>query len=1042
MEEKFETFRSERRKNVLLIVIDARLGQQRLHIPFVRQLIDTTDYACNANNPPEPKYFLMLIHSPAQDLYHQPSFPSIFLHHWDFYFFDTCAAGSAFYLQNMLKLLSSSSDHQETVLCDLNVLFEDCLWDFCSRLQMILPESSPEMFTNPLAHQFYQGQTNTIHRVHCLREILQGLSELQRRIVTIYHEHLSTTKNSSKKISEFIYQISKEILCGKRFDGLVDSIQSQTRQSFTNFVCNIFKLVVSDFGLDTLPQLSTKSPSNEALFNLIDFQSFALKTNEDLFDGSATQGIIQLVTHYSCVPRTPLYHLLHQRIKSHADAIKATPFAKQSLRNDYYDVPSGTTTTDHHQCTPEQFRVELVQSMVNDTILVNMFSDDLLHSYCNDLVRTFCTIIENQFNTDRNQSQRTVEFVVRWLLLVDEESRRSYEESSHPQLWLLAHVHTSFEYDRTDLLSMYSACRMIDRLDPTGSLSTRLFGTATTSREELRETFFRLIFDHLWTDLRQLSSKKGDYQAWMQTYTFMTKYYPSEKVLERIQLMEIKGQIDLMNLAYLVFLNDRTTKPQQLVASLLTEIRVSSGSDCLKSLPKIVEIIDRHFQTHRIVDSTLIIDLQQWVIFILKSLTQTSEQEILFLFKYLNQSSAHLSLAMKQFLFDQLVHLYLQAKQTNDERVDLWDHFSLIPILLERCGEMEHLNNYQIPSHPSLVASNDETKAPLLDLYFFYLRAQLNNEAISPSLLNKGMLFKPPKTNNTALVSLTKQLFEQLRSYFLVTMLASLLCQRDMNRGQQHDIFLILSTMVKELLAIEPGTVGLSAHLQLFLSTIISKQSWHYLFEFLASTPVQQLDRSWSNTLSRLLELNQTITQNRYLQLAQQIQFTLPIQDRSSSAFPSLHQPYEELRHLIRACVEETWQPLVDWIQAKSSVIPMNELKAMILLNIYYDYYCADRLASIETLGQTLESLLRLSPEERRVFRALMDPERCMIGYGDEEESNALNDVFKLDCHDDFELSLRHLLVNLMAMILLGGKQSFLWTTAFDPLKLCKTFGK
>ena len=96
LEEKFEIFKSDRQKNLFLVVIDARLGQQRLHIPFVRQLIDKTDYVCNTANPPERKYFLMLIHSPAQDLYHQSSFPSIFLHHWDFYFFDTCAAGSAF----------------------------------------------------------------------------------------------------------------------------------------------------------------------------------------------------------------------------------------------------------------------------------------------------------------------------------------------------------------------------------------------------------------------------------------------------------------------------------------------------------------------------------------------------------------------------------------------------------------------------------------------------------------------------------------------------------------------------------------------------------------------------------------------------------------------------------------------------------------------------------------------------------------------------------------------------------------------------------
>ena len=230
-------------------------------------------------------------------------------------------------------------------------------------------------------------------------------------------------------------------------------------------------------------------------------------------------------------------------------------------------------------------------------------------------------------------------------------------------------------------------------------------------------------------------------------------------------------------------------------------------------------------------------------------------------------------------------------------------------------------------------------------------------------------------------------------------------------------------------------------------STIISKQSWGFLFEFLALAHVQRLDSAWSDTLARILELKQTIPQNQYLQLSQQVQFTLPIYDRRLSAFPSLHQPYQELRKLIITCVEDpsdaqTWQPIASWIQAKSSALPVNELKAVVLLNIYYDYYCTNRLQSIETLGETLKRAFVLSREERRVFRVLMDPERYMIGYGDNAERNALNDIFKLNCHDDFDLSFRHLLVNLMAMILLGGKQSFLWTMAFEPRKLCSTFGK
>jgi hypothetical protein len=275
----------------------------------------------------------MLVHSPAQDLYHQSCFPSIFVHDWNFYFFDTCAPGSAFHLQKMLQILSSSHNQQQNldnVLCDLNILFEDCLWDFSSRIQIILPELSENMFTNKMAYEFYQRQTNTIRRVKCIKDILQQAKQLQTRIVDIYHEHLLIKKNSSEKIYKLIYEISKDILCGKRFDGLIDSIQSQTRNSFTNFVSNIFKFIINDYGLETLTKLSTDHQSYGSLLNLIDYQSFAINDDQDVFSSTTTQEIFQLVTHYSCIPETPLYHLFHQRMKAHADEIKLTLILNQT----------------------------------------------------------------------------------------------------------------------------------------------------------------------------------------------------------------------------------------------------------------------------------------------------------------------------------------------------------------------------------------------------------------------------------------------------------------------------------------------------------------------------------------------------------------------------------------------------------------------------------------------------------------------------------------------------------------------------------------
>lgn len=336
LEERFQKFENDKEKKVLLIVINARITQQRLHIPYIRQLIDKSDYTCNVLTKTQEKYFVLLVHSPPQELYHQSSFPSIFLQDWDFYFFDSCLPGNAFHLQKMLQILSSSHQQHESfdnILCDLNILFEDSLWDFCSRIQISRQELPREMFKDKLAYEFYQPKTNTLRRVQCFKEILHRSMQLQKHIVRIYHEHLSNQKDSSKKIYNLIYQISKDILCGKRFDGLVDSIQSQTRISFTNFASNVFKFIINDYGLDTLSVLSNRDQNDyRSMLDLIDYGSFASDESKD----SITQGLIQLNIHYACIPQTPLYHLFHQRIKFYADEIKLLTILKQNQQKGLY----------------------------------------------------------------------------------------------------------------------------------------------------------------------------------------------------------------------------------------------------------------------------------------------------------------------------------------------------------------------------------------------------------------------------------------------------------------------------------------------------------------------------------------------------------------------------------------------------------------------------------------------------------------------------------------------------------------------------------
>ncbi len=738
---------------------------------------------------------------------------------------------------------------------------------------------------------------------------------------------------------------------------------------------------------------------------------------------------------------------------------------EDGLRQHYYAVPPVTTVNNNFendneicQYTFDQFRFKLIRSIMNDKVLTDIIGDRILHSYSNDLVRTFCTIVENNFNNDLNQCQQTVEFVSRWLLLTDDNDRQSLDTFSDKCVWLLAHVYTSFEYEQNDLISMYSACRIIDRLDPTRSFYNNLFNEENVTRSNVRETFFRLIFDCLWQTLCQLCSNNENNKAWIYTYTFITKYYPSDKVLQGMQLIDIKNQIEFMTLAYSIFLNETTSEPQELVSTLLRKTNFNESSNCLRLLPDMTDIIHQYLERKNIHNSTLMIDLHQWIIAILNSIKNQSKANIQFLFKYLDKSPCQLSLSMKQFLFDELINisLNLKNKQKIKQTVDIWDRLDLIPSLLECTSNLDLLQDYQIPYHPSTFYDNDDlqTRPILLDLYFFHLKRQLNNETITWKLVNKGMLLKPPKIKDIRLTPIVDNLFSQLNNYIRLRMIALLLCETNMLDNELNDANRVLTAIIPELLSIDQQPTELDDHLQLFLSTIITKKSWNFLLDLLKSENIQRLDNQWSTTLYRVLELKQTQKHIKYLQLCHQIQFTLS-KNTDSSIFPKLHQPYEELSEIIHTCVqnnitENRWQLLSEWVQSKlnSDAVPLqlNEIKAMLLLNIYYDYYCDNQLPSISTLLEVVEGTLKLSSEELRVFRVFIKPEQFMIGYPVENNNNTgknfVNDIFKVDCQEEFEISIRHMLVNLMVMILLGGKQSFLWTFVFEPLTLQNTFGR
>ncbi len=742
------------------------------------------------------------------------------------------------------------------------------------------------------------------------------------------------------------------------------------------------------------------------------------------------------------------------------------------LRLDYYAEPPTTTFNNYLNNDEtvnnisEQFQNELIKSLLNDKILTKIISSTILESYTNDSIRRLCTKIETNFNNNLNQCQKTIEFISNWLLRIDDNEKEFYDLSSNKSIWLLAHIYTSIEYDQNDIFSLYSACHIIESLDQTSSFYIDLFNNEQITRSKIRENLFRLMFDHLWKNLFDLCStnNNNNIEQWIHSYTFISKYYPSDKVLKRQQLVQVKGQIEFMNLAYLIFLNEKIPEPKQLVLKLLQNTLLidnqninSETSICLQFLPIIIKTIHEYFEDNNANNSTLLIDIQQWIILTLKTSNQSYRQEIIYLLKFLNQPTCQLSLPMKQFLFDELANIYFESiKQNrigiNKQNIDFWDRICLLSVIIQ-CLSDVNLQNYQIPYHPSVIINENQNQI-LIDLFFFYLQRLVNDEMITCELINKILLSTLPQINDRRLISTADIIFKQLKDYFVLQTTALLLCQTDLNNHDQQRLDRMIIAVLGEYLIIDPQLIQLNKHLELFLSIIITKRSWNFLLNLFKSERFQRLNAQWSNTLYNLFEFKQNSQRSKSLQLCHQLQFTLTT-NITSSIFPKFHQPYEELSKLIDQCIktndqqQQRWKPLSDWIQLKLNsnppIINSTEIKVILLLNIYYNYYCNNQLRSLENLLTIIENILQPLPEELRVFRVFLQPEQYMIGYPKENDNidkNYLNDLFKLDCNDNHELNIRHSLVNLLAMILLSGKQNFLWTFTFEPLKLQNTLGQ
>jgi hypothetical protein len=395
-------------------------------------------------------------------------------------------------------------------------------------------------------------------------------------------------------------------------------------------------------------------------------------------------------------------------------------------------------------------------------------------------------------------------------------------------------------------------------------------------------------------------------------------------------------------------------------------------------------------------------------------------------------------------------------QQAIGEEQNKIDIVNLIRLLLPRiveCISSEEIDeNYRLLYHPSLVPpETSPVQHPILfDLFFYYLKRRSTTSTITCALINKLLVpIDLSKIKDKNQKTITQNYFKQLKDYFSIEWTALLVYETESDEKDSDSFKDIITTIINEYLKYEAQATQFNPHLQLFLAIIISKRSWNHLLNILKFDHIQNSNKEWADGLYSLLLREETKQNAKYLEQCHQTQFTLSTKN-TLSAFPTLHQPYYELSELIDKCVKENvqdekWKDLSDWIELKKAEFSLKEIKVMLLLKVYYSYYCNNQLTLLDTLLEFIENKLKPLPEELTVFRVFLQPEKYMVGYNtadEPDEDNSINKLFQLDSKEEDELCVRHSLVNLLAMILLGGKQNFLWTFTFQPRTLVKTHGK
>eukprot|EP00698_Gefionella_okellyi_P000162 TRINITY_DN10146_c0_g1_i2.p1 TRINITY_DN10146_c0_g1~~TRINITY_DN10146_c0_g1_i2.p1 ORF type:complete len:5535 (-),score=1671.40 TRINITY_DN10146_c0_g1_i2:10-15267(-) len=976
------------------------------HVNLVRQLID--DANATALKQTRFKTFVLVLHFAPDQLYNETGYASLFMNGWEFHFFDSLQEQRGLLtLQSLAQTVCKGETNvdQDTEQVTFNsVELSAVLRDFVSRL-------APDVGTLPIDLPddvccFYNSQSSLVDRVGQLQATLQQFPAVLQLVLDRFHA--STARS---ELYKQLLKLAEDALNGKHSIGYATLVARHFQQRMAQHFALSMHSVCTEFGLGSL--YGEPRECIPLIVQLIEPPSVAQLE-------SSADDVITLSNRNGSVSQMPLFHVLYHRIQRHVEAasvreqgvVRIAAAAQRAVES---DVPLRTLLT---------------------AVRAQPWGVRFVSQYAREFARYRCRM---------SGGAELFSTAGAYLLL---EQRSQTAVVIDP----LVHIHLTSAREMENLEQLVSACTCIHELH--GQMPEPL--AEHRSRKEFTQFVWHQVFESLWTDLTRLCSVSDEewpvaVTKWTSAFQFISQHFAPGELLQAVD--DVPIHMELMAIAFLYLQSVQTDFEHG--AEFIRHVQQTQlGQYSTYNLEAIVRQIVALIQDENKA-AVIIVDLLIWFVKRSEWRNVSNNVNVKFLLQLMNGSvtlfasgQTILRKQLKLYLLRAIENAFARSEPANarrllDERIaaELLQHAPL-------AADAMYIPEYATVENEREQKGCALLRQPLADVWFEHCVGETPQAAPLEELARCSdrcyHLLHLPRLQMTMraaeqALAVSNAIQFAVSKHQLVVLSGVYFASQQLQQItrdslQRQDVGQILDLCCQVSL-----NHSLNARF-LFIDTVERIKGNDFVLALLRNDGFRSFAQ-WAEPMSEALSVK--------VPTASLISKPMLMLGELPGELVTAQQAalYDELSVCVDSAARSSnFAEFIQWVSDHCQTVEMRQqLKMMLLLKVYHDYFCANNLMPLHPLlAILLQQLpsLQLQVHECRVLMAFIHPEQSMIGYA--RPDNQLNELFRAECHHRDDLPMRHALVNLLALVIghdVSPGRNFAWTHMFNPIALENTFG-